>query len=128
MVIGEKVRPNPCLPTSDSSGETAPGDPRFRRDIQGLRAVAVVLVVLFHADVPGLGGGYVGVDVFFVISGFVITQVLLREHASTGSTSLLRFWVLRGPHCHSGGYARHHRHRDRALRRSRSAGWQPGGQ
>src|SRR3984957_12767186 len=95
MVIGEKVRPNPRLPTSDNSGETAPGDARFRRDIQGLRAVAVVLVVLFHAHVPGLGGGYVGVDVFFVISGFVITQVLLREHASTGSTSLLRFWGRR---------------------------------
>jgi peptidoglycan/LPS O-acetylase OafA/YrhL len=95
MVIGEKVRPEPRLPTSDSSGETAPGDTRFRRDIQGLRAVAVVLVVLFHAHVPGLGGGYVGVDVFFVISGFVITQVLLREHASAGSTSLLRFWGRR---------------------------------
>ena len=42
----------------------------FRPDIEGLRAIAVVGVVLFHAAVPGLGGGYVGVDVFFVISGF----------------------------------------------------------
>ena len=42
----------------------------FRPDIEGLRAVAVVAVVLFHAQVPGVGGGFVGVDVFFVISGF----------------------------------------------------------
>ena len=53
--------------------------PRFRGDIQGLRAVAVVLVILAHAGVPGMAGGFLGVDVFFVISGFVITGVLWRE-------------------------------------------------
>jgi peptidoglycan/LPS O-acetylase OafA/YrhL len=81
-------------PDGDEAG-TAPEDRRFRPDIQGLRAVAVLLVVLFHVDVPGLSGGYVGVDVFFVISGFVITGVLLRERAATGSTSIVRFYGRR---------------------------------
>ena len=57
--------------------------------------MAVALVVLFHANIPGLRGGYVGVDVFFVISGFVITGVLLRERARVGSTSLLHFYTRR---------------------------------
>ena len=74
---------------------TAPEDRRFRPDIQGLRAVAVTLVLLFHAHVPGMGGGYVGVDVFFVISGFVITGLLLRERSSTGSTSIATFYARR---------------------------------
>ena len=80
--------------TGDEAG-TPPGDRRFRPDVQGLRAVAVVLVVLFHANIPGLRGGYVGVDVFFVISGFVITGFLLRERARVGSTSLLHFYTRR---------------------------------
>ncbi len=74
---------------------TAPEDRRFRPDVEGLRAVAIVLVVLYHAGLRGLGGGYVGVDVFFVISGFVITGVLLREQASSGRTSLLSFYGRR---------------------------------
>jgi peptidoglycan/LPS O-acetylase OafA/YrhL len=74
---------------------SAPEDRRFRPDVQGLRAVAVLLVVLFHSHVPGVDGGYVGVDVFFVISGFVITGVLLREHGSTGSMSLRAFYGRR---------------------------------
>src|ERR1039457_3340943 len=78
----------------DEAG-TAPEDRKFRPDVQGLRAVAVVLVVLFHAHVPGLGGGYVGVDVFFVMFGFVMSGVLLREHASTGATSILSFYGRR---------------------------------
>ncbi|AVT35528.1 acyltransferase [Plantactinospora sp. BB1] len=67
----------------------------FRRDIEGLRAVAVLLVVLYHARVPLLGGGYVGVDVFYVISGFVVTTVLLREFATSGSISLPAFYARR---------------------------------
>ena len=61
----------------------------FRPDIQGLRAVAVTLVVLCHAGVPLMAGGYVGVDVFFVISGFLITGWLL------GRTSLCFRYVDR---------------------------------
>ncbi len=68
---------------------------RFRPDIEGLRAVAVVAVVLFHADVPGVGGGFVGVDVFFVISGFLITGLLWREANTTGTVGLRRFYGAR---------------------------------
>ncbi|GAA1437303.1 SGNH hydrolase domain-containing protein [Mycobacterium cookii] len=67
----------------------------FRPDIEGLRAVAVLAVVLFHAAVPGLGGGYVGVDVFFVISGFLITGLLWREANTTGTVGLRRFYGAR---------------------------------
>jgi len=67
----------------------------FRADIEGLRAVAVVAVVLFHADVPGVGGGYVGVDVFFVISGFLIAGLLWREVSTTGTVRLRRFYGAR---------------------------------
>ncbi|MEB3981994.1 acyltransferase family protein [Mycobacterium sp. 663a-19] len=70
-------------------------EPGFRPDIEGLRAVAVLGVVLFHADVPGVGGGYVGVDVFFVISGFLITGLLWREVSSTGTVRLRRFYGAR---------------------------------
>jgi peptidoglycan/LPS O-acetylase OafA/YrhL len=68
---------------------------RFRPDIEGLRAVAVVAVVLFHADMPGVGGGFVGVDVFFVISGFLITGLLWREVSTTATVGLPRFYGAR---------------------------------
>ena len=82
------------LPSGDESG-TAPGDRSFRPDVEGLRAVAVLLVVLFHSGISALSGGFVGVDVFFVISGFVITGVLLRERALLGHTSILAFYGRR---------------------------------
>ena len=82
------------LESGDEAG-TAPGDRKFRPDVEGLRAVAIVLVVLFHAGVPGVTGGFVGVDVFFVLSGFVITGLLLREHAASGKTRLLAFYGRR---------------------------------
>ncbi|PCC97879.1 acyltransferase family protein [Halopseudomonas pelagia] len=53
--------------------------PGYRADIEGLRALAVVLVILYHYEVPGISGGFIGVDVFFVISGYVITQLLQRN-------------------------------------------------
>ncbi len=82
------------LPSGEEAG-SAPDDRRFRPDVEGLRAVAVVLVVLYHANLPGLTGGYVGVDVFFVISGFVITGLLLRERSGAGRTSIVDFYARR---------------------------------
>jgi peptidoglycan/LPS O-acetylase OafA/YrhL len=67
----------------------------FRPDIEGLRAVAIVAVLACHAGIPFLAGGYVGVDVFFVISGFLITGLLLREVERTGGVSLRGFYARR---------------------------------
>jgi peptidoglycan/LPS O-acetylase OafA/YrhL len=78
-----------------SSTERPAAADRFRPDLEGLRAVAVVLVVLFHAGVPGFRGGYVGVDVFFVLSGFLITGLLVRELQRTGMISLVNFYARR---------------------------------
>lgn len=66
----------------------------YRADIDGLRAVAVVPVVLFHAGVRGFSGGFIGVDIFFVISGYLITSILAREVA-TGSYSVIGFYRRR---------------------------------
>ncbi len=66
-----------------------------RRDIQGLRAVAVLIVIANHAHLSGFGGGFVGVDVFFVISGFVITSSLLRDRSTTRRRALARFYAHR---------------------------------
>lgn len=86
--------PAPSPPVADEPG-TAPEDRRFRPDVEGLRAVAIVMVVLFHAGVQRAQGGFFGVDVFFVISGFVITGLLLRERTRDGRTSLLTFYARR---------------------------------
>ena len=79
---------------------TTPAEPHtkrdgFRPDIEGLRAVAVTTVVLYHAGLPLLHGGYIGVDVFFVISGFLITGHLLRELTKTGTIALAKFYSRR---------------------------------
>ncbi|MDA3020699.1 MAG: acyltransferase family protein [Actinomycetota bacterium] len=67
----------------------------FRRDIEGLRALAVGFVILFHAKFLGLTGGFIGVDVFFVVSGFLITSLLITEHSSLGEISLKNFYARR---------------------------------
>lgn len=67
----------------------------FRPDIQGMRALAVLGVVLYHAGLPWLPGGYIGVDVFFVISGYLITGLLFRELQDTGRIALWSFYARR---------------------------------
>lgn len=67
---------------------------KYRAEIDGMRAVAVVPVVLFHADVPGFSGGYLGVDVFFVISGFLITSIVARQ-VREGRFSVTTFYERR---------------------------------
>jgi peptidoglycan/LPS O-acetylase OafA/YrhL len=69
--------------------------PPFRNDLEGLRGIAILLVVLFHAGVVGFGGGFAGVDVFFVLSGFLVTSGLRGELKETGSISLSDFWDRR---------------------------------
>lgn len=67
----------------------------FRKDINGLRAIAVLAVVLYHFGVPGFTGGFVGVDVFFVISGFLMTSIILNK-TYNGKFSLIGFYLDRG--------------------------------
>jgi peptidoglycan/LPS O-acetylase OafA/YrhL len=73
---------------------TAPTLPH-RRGLDGLRAFAVLAVLLYHADVSWVPGGFLGVDVFFVISGYLITSLLLAEVVSTQRVSLRAFWKRR---------------------------------
>lgn len=67
----------------------------LRRDIQGLRGVAVLLVVLYHAGLPLFPGGFVGVDVFFVISGYLITGLLVKDLAGSGRIAFTHFYARR---------------------------------
>lgn len=66
----------------------------YRREVDGLRAVAVLPVILFHAGFQVFSGGFVGVDVFFVISGYLITTIILREQGE-GRFSILAFYERR---------------------------------
>ena len=64
------------------------------RALDGLRGLAVAAVLAFHGGVAALQGGFLGVDAFFVLSGFLITALLLTEQAGTGRIALGAFWVL----------------------------------
>lgn len=61
----------------------------YRREIDGLRALAVVPVIFFHAGFEAFSGGFVGVDVFFVISGYLITSIILAQRAGGGGQAFL---------------------------------------
>ena len=71
-----------------------PTDITYRADIDGLRALAVLAVLGFHASIRGMGGGFVGVDIFFVISGFLITNIIVRK-VEVGSFNILDFYKRR---------------------------------
>ena len=88
MIVAERART-----TQIHGTERRSDDRKFRPDVEGLRAIAVVMVLLEHAGLTALGGGYV--DVFFVLSGFLITGLLLQEVESNGSLSLVRFYARR---------------------------------
>ncbi len=79
----------------DVSTVSEPVAHRFRLEIQGLRAVAVGLVLIFHIFPTWATGGYIGVDVFFVISGYLITGILVREVVKTGRLDFLNFYERR---------------------------------
>ena len=67
---------------------------QYRSEIDGLRALAVVPVILFHAGINAFSGGYVGIDIFFVISGYLITSIILSE-ISNQNFSLISFYERR---------------------------------
>ena len=89
------------LPQADTGSPTAEAQSRrptpkdFRPDIEGLRGFTLLAILGFHAEVPGVGGGFVGPDVFFIISGFVITGQLWREVSKTGTIKLRPFYGAR---------------------------------
>ncbi|MFC4784108.1 acyltransferase family protein [Nocardioides sp. MAHUQ-72] len=90
----------PLRPSSRAQqpvGPSGPGSSRlsFRPDIQGIRALAVLLVIVHHLGGHGISGGFIGVDVFFVVSGFLITSLLVREVDRTGRVSLVDFYARR---------------------------------
>lgn len=84
---------------ADESGgaqsDGAESEAVYRPHLDGLRAVAVYLVVLFHAGSARFSGGYIGVDVFFVLSGFLVTQLLMRDIAARGGIRFGRFYSRR---------------------------------
>ena len=84
--------------TTASAGEAqhgAKGKKNLRGDIEGLRAIAVGTVLIYHVGIPFMPGGFVGVDIFFVISGFLITSLLLREVSKSGRISIADFYARR---------------------------------
>jgi peptidoglycan/LPS O-acetylase OafA/YrhL len=85
----------PAAGAGSADGKGSGGSRGFRPDIQGLRAIAVTLVVIYHVRPSLLPGGFAGVDVFFVISGYLITGHLWRGYQKTGSVTLLDFWGRR---------------------------------
>jgi peptidoglycan/LPS O-acetylase OafA/YrhL len=70
-----------------------PSSRRFRADIEGMRALAILVIVAYHAGVPGFSGGFVGVDVFFVISGYLITGILVDGPGA--ALGPVEFWARR---------------------------------
>lgn len=95
----------PAPPGTNASEEPPSGEPakpskpvtraEYRPDIDGIRGVAAIMVMGFHAEVPGFEGGYIGLDLFFVVSGYVIAGLLMFEHQRTGSIRWGAFYARR---------------------------------
>ncbi|WP_051237198.1 acyltransferase family protein [Ottowia thiooxydans] len=83
------------LPDIQARPDSSYPAPSFRPDIEGLRAIAVLLVIGAHFAIPGMSAGFIGVDIFFVISGYLITSILVHEQESTGKIALARFYANR---------------------------------
>ncbi|SDI92392.1 Peptidoglycan/LPS O-acetylase OafA/YrhL, contains acyltransferase and SGNH-hydrolase domains [Frankineae bacterium MT45] len=88
-------RPSPFVPAPPIASKPQTPVRKFRPDIEGIRALAVLSVVLYHAHLFGIRGGFVGVDVFFVISGFLITRQLVTAVGARGLRSLPDFYIRR---------------------------------
>ncbi len=87
---------NPTRPLSrDGRGNSQISQLPYLPGLDGLRAIAVVAVMVYHANSTWLAGGYLGVEVFFVISGYLITLLLIAEHERTGTIDLKNFWIRR---------------------------------
>jgi peptidoglycan/LPS O-acetylase OafA/YrhL len=99
MAVRRLDLPGPRPPlTTLSATTTAPRATAafaYQPQLDGLRAAAVVAVIVFHARGSWFPGGYIGVDVFFVLSGYLISSILVREHDATGQVSMRRFYVRR---------------------------------
>jgi peptidoglycan/LPS O-acetylase OafA/YrhL len=80
---------------SAATGMSRIANTGFRADIEGLRGIAVLLVVCFHCGVPGLGGGFTGVDIFFALSGYLITALIVKEIERTATFSFREFYARR---------------------------------
>jgi peptidoglycan/LPS O-acetylase OafA/YrhL len=93
----EKIMPDGThgWPASGESRREFPFALGHRRSLDGLRGVAILAVLLLHTSPPLASGGFIGVDIFFVLSGFLITSLLLQEHRRTGAISLSRFYLGR---------------------------------
>lgn len=95
-----KDAPSPAMPPEPEKAEPKASKPSsgslsYMPALDGLRAFAVLAVLAYHGDMPWARAGFLGVDVFFVISGYLITALLLSEHSRNGRISLRRFWTRR---------------------------------
>src|SRR5688500_1208178 len=91
--MGVRTEQTERTSAAERSGRT--GTITYQPALDGVRALAVAAVLLFHAEVPGFSGGYLGVSVFFTLSGYLITTLLLTEHATTGTISMPGFYARR---------------------------------
>lgn len=95
VALGDLARATPLGLNTSMTSPSPASSRHFRPDIEGLRALAVILVLLYHAGLPWFAGGFVGVDVFFVVSGFLITGLILREIRTTGGFRFGSFYARR---------------------------------